>query len=144
MLFLKAQTFLVGKGKHTKTWRLTCFYQFKLMNILFGVLRKNYSLLPVSFGVFCSSAKQNYGLESNYVLHVVREKILNSLNALEDKAYSGDIILQSAKKPLSLSAVARGPKLRLLWAAFQQVEEEAGIVFIFFNIVICIYYVILV
>lgn len=67
----------------------------------------------------------------------MRGKILNSLNALEDKAYSGDIILQSAKKPLSLSAVARGPKLRLLWAAFQQVEEEVGIVFIFFNVVIC-------
>jgi len=73
----------------------------------------------------------------------VREKLLNSLNALANKDYSGDIIVQSAKRPLSLSAVARGPKLRLLWAAFQQVEEEAGVLFIFFNIVICIYYFIL-
>ncbi|XP_052729168.1 uncharacterized protein LOC108329603 isoform X3 [Vigna angularis] len=84
------------------------------------------NVFPQSSDISGSSAKQNYGLESKYVLHVVREKILNSLNALEDKAYSGDIILQSAKKPLSLSAVARGPKLRLLWAAFQQVEEEVN------------------
>lgn len=73
-----------------------------------------------------SSVKQNYGFESKYVLNVVRGKLLNSLNSLEQKAYSGDIILQSAKRPLSLSAVARGPKLRLIWAAFQQVEEEVN------------------
>lgn len=84
------------------------------------------NVFPESSDISGSSAKQNYGLESKYVLNVVRGKILNSLNALEDKAYSGDIILQSAKKPLSLSAVARGPKLRLLWAAFQQVEEEVN------------------
>ncbi|XP_027926364.1 uncharacterized protein LOC114183520 [Vigna unguiculata] len=84
------------------------------------------NVFPQSSDISGSSAKQNYGLESKYILNVVREKILNSLNALEDKAYSGDIILQSAKKPLSLSAVARGPKLRLLWAAFQQVEEEVN------------------
>ncbi|KAL2336717.1 hypothetical protein Fmac_011163 [Flemingia macrophylla] len=73
-----------------------------------------------------SSVKQNYGVESKYILDVVRGKLLNSLNALEQKAYSGDIIRQSAKRPMSLSAVARGPKLRLIWAAFQQVEEEVN------------------
>lgn len=62
---------------------------------------------------------------------MVREKLLNSLNALEKEAYEGDIILQYAKRPLSLNAVAEGPKLRLLWASFQQVEKEVGIVFIF-------------
>lgn len=62
---------------------------------------------------------------------MVREKLLNSLNALEKEAYAGEIILQSTKRPSSLKAVAEGPKLRLLWAAFQQVEEEVGIVFNF-------------
>lgn len=75
--------------------------------------------------------KKNCQVESKYALDAVRGKLLNSLNALEHEAYSGDIILQSASRPLSLNAVAEGPKLRLLWAAFQQVEEEAGIVFIF-------------
>ncbi|RDX98749.1 hypothetical protein CR513_18286, partial [Mucuna pruriens] len=85
------------------------------------------NVFPESSDISGSSAKRNNGVESKYVLDVVRGKLLNSLNALEHKAYSGDIILQSAKRPLSLSAVARGPKLRLLWATFQQVEEEAGI-----------------
>lgn len=76
--------------------------------------------------------QQKDQVESNYVLDVVREKLLNSLNALEKEAYAGDIILQSAKRPLSLKAVAEGPKLRLLWAAFLQVEEEVGIVICFF------------
>lgn len=62
---------------------------------------------------------------------MVREKILNALKALENEAYAGDTVLQYAKRPLSLNAVAEGPKLRLLWAAFLQVEEEAGVVFIF-------------
>ncbi|KAH1239911.1 hypothetical protein GmHk_08G024238 [Glycine max] len=93
------------------------------------------NVFPESSDISGSSAKQNSGFESKYVLNVVREKLLNSLNALANKDYSGDIIVQSAKRPLSLSAVARGPKLRLLWAAFQQVEEEAGVLFIFFNIV---------
>ncbi|AES79173.2 uncharacterized protein [Medicago truncatula] len=72
------------------------------------------------------SVQQKDQVESNYVLDVVREKLLNSLNALEKEAYAGDIILQSAKRPLSLKAVAEGPKLRLLWAAFLQVEEEVN------------------
>jgi len=87
--------------------------------------------------------QQKDQVESNYVLDVVREKLLNSLNALEKEAYEGDIILQSAKRPLSLKAVAEGPKLRLLWAAFLQVEEEVGTVIIFSLFVICTCYVIL-
>ncbi|CAI8612383.1 unnamed protein product [Vicia faba] len=73
-----------------------------------------------------SAMKQNDLVESNYVLDVVREKLLNSLKALENEAYAGDTILQYAKKPLSLNAVAEGPKLRLLWAAFLQIEEEVN------------------
>ncbi|CAJ1796996.1 unnamed protein product [Sphenostylis stenocarpa] len=84
------------------------------------------NVFPESPDISGSSANQNYGVESKYVLNVVRGKIWSSLNALDDEAYSGDIILQSAKKPLSLSAVARGPKLRLLWTAFHQVEKEVN------------------
>jgi hypothetical protein len=37
-----------------------------------------------------------------------------------------------AKQPLSLNAVAEGPRLHLLWASFRQVEEEAGTVSVVF------------
>ncbi|CAL0304516.1 unnamed protein product [Lupinus luteus] len=83
------------------------------------------SVFPESSDV-SGSTKKSYQAESKYALDVVRGKLLNSLNALENEAYSGDIILQSAKQPLSLTAVAEGPKLRLLWAAFQQIEEEVN------------------
>ncbi|KAE9592090.1 hypothetical protein Lalb_Chr19g0125561 [Lupinus albus] len=83
------------------------------------------SVFPESSEV-SGSTKKSYQAESKHALDVVRGKILNSLNALEHEAYSGDIILQSAKQPLSLTAVAEGPKLRLLWAAFRQVEGEVN------------------
>ncbi|XP_019461739.1 PREDICTED: uncharacterized protein LOC109360954 [Lupinus angustifolius] len=83
------------------------------------------SVFPESSDV-SGSSKKSYQAESKYALDMVRGKLLNSLNALEHEAYSRDIILQSAKQPLSLTAVAEGPKLRLLWAAFQQVEEEVN------------------
>ncbi|XP_054783731.1 uncharacterized protein LOC129290775 isoform X2 [Prosopis cineraria] len=73
-----------------------------------------------------SAVKNNYQLNSNYVLNVVREKLLNALNTLEYKVYSGDCTTQCVKRPLSLNAVAEGPKLRLLWAAFEQIEEEVN------------------
>ncbi|XP_057437032.1 uncharacterized protein LOC130729332 [Lotus japonicus] len=84
------------------------------------------NVFPESSDNSGSSDKQNYNFESKYVLDGVRGKLLNSLNALEHEAYSGDIILKSGKRPLSLNAVAEGPKLRLLWTAFQQVEEEVN------------------
>ncbi|XP_073222147.1 uncharacterized protein [Cicer arietinum] len=84
------------------------------------------NVLRESSDISGSAVKQNDQVESKYVLDVVREKLLNSLNALEKEDYAGDIILQSAKRPLSLNAVAEGPKLRLLWTSFQQVEEEVN------------------
>ncbi|RYR39883.1 hypothetical protein Ahy_A09g045522 isoform D [Arachis hypogaea] len=71
-----------------------------------------------------SVVKENYKLESKYTFNAVRGKLLNSLNALEQKTYSGDIILHSTKQSLSLKAISGAPKLRLLWGAFQKVEEE--------------------
>ncbi|XP_061367174.1 uncharacterized protein LOC133310288 [Gastrolobium bilobum] len=89
-------------------------------------INSNKNVFPERSDISGSSEKQNYRVESKYVLSVVRGKLLNSLNALEHEAYSGDIILQSAKRPLSLNAVGEGPKLRLLWAAFQHVEQEVN------------------
>ncbi|CAL5192025.1 unnamed protein product [Lathyrus oleraceus] len=84
------------------------------------------NVLRESSDISGSAMKQNDQVESKYVLDVVREKLLNSLKALENEAYAGDTTLQYAKRPLSLNAVAAGPKLRLLWAAFLQIEEEVN------------------
>ncbi|KAH7576333.1 hypothetical protein JRO89_XS01G0037900 [Xanthoceras sorbifolium] len=69
------------------------------------------------------------------VWEVVKEKLLDSLNTIEHGSDSGNRILDfernQAKHPLSLYAVSEGPKLRLLWASFQQLEKEAGTVYIF-------------
>lgn len=80
--------------------------------------------------------KDNGQVDSKYALDVVKGKLLDSLSALEHSHYVGESSLDfkknNAKRPLSVNAVAEGPRLRLLWASFQQIEEEAGTVYIFF------------
>ncbi|KAK7360673.1 hypothetical protein VNO77_02682 [Canavalia gladiata] len=71
-----------------------------------------------------SSLSRHVDHRVEVVINVARGKLLNSLNALRRKAYSGDIILQTAKGPLSLSAVAKGPKLRLLGLLFRKLRKR--------------------
>lgn len=58
-----------------------------------------------------------------------------SLHAIEHNINLGNRLLeideQRAKQPLSLYAISEGPKLRLLWASFKQLEDEAGTVTMF-------------
>lgn len=66
-----------------------------------------------------------------YAWDVVKGKLLDSLNAIEHIGSLGNGVVESdqrAKWPLSLHAIADGPRLRLLWASFQQLEKEAGTV----------------
>ncbi|XP_059432345.1 uncharacterized protein LOC132165700 isoform X2 [Corylus avellana] len=78
----------------------------------------------------CSAMKNDDQVESKYALDVVKRKLLDSVNALEHGRKLGTRILEFeehyAKKPLSLNAVAEGPRLHLLWASFRQVEEEVS------------------
>ncbi|KAM7263648.1 hypothetical protein ACFE04_001331 [Oxalis oulophora] len=59
---------------------------------------------------------------------IVRGKLLECLDAIELESNLGNKVLEleqkQTKRPLSLYAVAEGPKLRLLWASFQQLEKE--------------------
>lgn len=67
---------------------------------------------------------------------VVKGKLLDSLNAIEHIGSLENGVVESeqrAKRPLSLHAIADGPRLRLLWASFQQLEKEAGSVISFFS-----------
>lgn len=66
-----------------------------------------------------------------YAWDVVKGKLLDSLNAIEQIDSLGNGIVESkqhAKRPLCLHAIADGPRLRLLWASLQQLEKEAGTV----------------
>lgn len=67
--------------------------------------------------------------EPKYALDVVKEKLLDSLDAFERGANLVNRILEynerRSKRPLHLSALAEGPRLRLLWAVLQKIEEEA-------------------
>ncbi|KAJ9176561.1 hypothetical protein P3X46_011863 [Hevea brasiliensis] len=80
------------------------------------------------------SAKKNENhVNVKYAWDAVKTKLLDSLHAIEHKSNLGNIILeidqQSAKQPLSLYAVSEGPKLRLLWASFKQLQDEVNTVF---------------
>lgn len=65
-----------------------------------------------------------------YVWTVVKGKLLDSLEVIENGTDSGNRFLKSqssqARRPLSLYAVSEGPMMRLLWASFQQLEKEVG------------------
>lgn len=97
-----------------------------------------YSFFLFTGDLFCFSAvKDNDTVDSKYALDVVKGKLLGSLNALENGHNLGYNSLgfeeHHAKQPLSVNAVAEGPRLRLLWASFQQIEEEVGTVTYFFS-----------
>uniref|UniRef100_A0A7N2LLL1 Uncharacterized protein n=1 Tax=Quercus lobata TaxID=97700 RepID=A0A7N2LLL1_QUELO len=85
-----------------------------------------------------SAMKNDDQLDSKYALNVVKGKLLDSLKALEHCQNLEERVHEfeehRAKGPLSLNAVPEGPRLHLLWASFQQVEEEAGTVSIVTNI----------
>lgn len=88
-------------------------------------------LLEVSL-TNCSAKMNEDQASSKYALEVVKGKLLNSLDAFERGANLGINILEHGerhmKRTLNLSALADGPRMRLLWASFQHLEEEARIV----------------
>lgn len=83
----------------------------------------------------CSAMKNDEQVDLKYAWDVVKGKLMDALNAIEQGGDVGNRVIEfeqnRAKRPLSLYAVAEGPRLRLLWASLQQLEEEAGTVSIF-------------
>ncbi|XVE72783.1 hypothetical protein DITRI_Ditri11bG0066300 [Diplodiscus trichospermus] len=62
-----------------------------------------------------------------HVWDVVRGKLLDSLDAIDHGSEFRNEVFdeqQRAKRPLSLYAVSEGPKIRLLWASLQYLEQE--------------------
>lgn len=81
----------------------------------------------------CSGVKSGDQINSKNVWNVVSEKLLDSLNATAHGGSLGDRGLATEqyrlKQPLSLDALADGPRFRLFWACFQRLLNEAGTVF---------------
>ncbi|XP_057965887.1 uncharacterized protein LOC131156315 [Malania oleifera] len=77
-----------------------------------------------------SAMKNGEQVKMKYAWDVVKGKLMDSLNAIEFEANLGNKVNEldqhEAKQPLSLQAVAKGPRLRLLWASFQQLEKEVN------------------
>ena len=75
-----------------------------------------------------SLARNDEHAHPEYAFDVVKTKLLDSLDAFECGTNVGNKILgyneSGPKRPLHLSALADGPRLRLLWATFQKIEEE--------------------
>ncbi|XP_077227179.1 phosphoglycolate phosphatase isoform X2 [Tasmannia lanceolata] len=66
----------------------------------------------------------------DYAWNEVREKLADALDAIEHDGNLDNRIVESenytAKRPLSLYAIAEGPRLRLLWATLQRLHKEVS------------------
>ncbi|KAL9397699.1 hypothetical protein Peur_011952 [Populus x canadensis] len=80
-----------------------------------------------------SYRKKDDHVNLKHAWDAVKEKLLDSLDAIERRSNLGNKFLQfeqqHAKRPLSLFAISDSPKLRLLWTSFQWLEEEVKNVF---------------
>ncbi|KAJ4842308.1 hypothetical protein Tsubulata_026582 [Turnera subulata] len=76
-----------------------------------------------------SGRKKDDQHNSKHAWDSVKHKLLDSLDALEQgndvENRIRQVEQQRVSRPLSLYAVSEGPKLRLLWASLQCLEEEA-------------------
>ncbi|KAJ4728506.1 Phosphoglycolate phosphatase [Melia azedarach] len=92
------------------------------------ILDKN--VLPNSSTSPGSARKNDENGNLKCTWQAVREKLLDSLDAIERGSNSGNRVFefeqQQAAHPLSLYAVSEGPKLGLLWASFNQLEKEVN------------------
>ncbi|KAK9282565.1 hypothetical protein L1049_005486 [Liquidambar formosana] len=88
------------------------------------------NVVPGSSTVSGSAMKNDEQVDLKYAWDVVKGKLMDALNAIEQGGDVGNRVIEfeqnRAKRPLSLYAVAEGPRLRLLWASLQQLEEEVN------------------
>lgn len=85
------------------------------------------------FSCECSAGHDDDKANLKHPWQAVQEKLLDSLDAIEQSSNLGNGVefeQKQAARPLSLFAISEGPKLRLLWASFHQLEKEAGTVYI--------------
>lgn len=86
------------------------------------------------FPCTCSAVGNDCKVDLKYAWDAVKRKLLDSLDAIEHRTNLGSGIVKCEEHPakplLNLYAISEGPKLKLLWASFHHLEEEAGTVFV--------------
>lgn len=91
----------------------------------------------IIFLSICSAVNDDE-VNLTFAWEIVRKKLLDSLNIIENKGNLGSGVTESGQqRPASLFAIAEAPRFRLLLASFHRLKKEAGIVFIMF--LLCIY-----
>lgn len=76
-----------------------------------------------------SAVKDDHKANLKHPWQAVQEKLFDSLDAIEHGSNLGNGVEFEQKQaacPLSLFAISEGPKLRLLWASFHQLEKEVN------------------
>lgn len=94
----------------------------------------------------CSATANDKEVYLEFAWDIVKGKIMDSLCFIQNEVNVGDRVAEleegHMKKPSSLHAVTEGPRMRLLWASFQWLKDEAGTVFLvslkFMFITLCI------
>lgn len=90
----------------------------------------SYGTAPEKSTISGSGVKFGDQINSKNVWNVVSEKLMDALNAIAHGGSLGDRGLATdqyrLKQPLSLDALADGPRFRLFWACFQQLLNEVN------------------
>lgn len=137
--FLKIPSFLVGKLTLLKVW-YTFSYSLIVCHLMYYWTLQCVYLwqIPVYSSscanslpfVLCSISEKEDQVGCQCTWDVVKGKIAKSLLAIENGVIVEENFVESesdrAKRPLSLYAVANGPRFRLLMSSIEQLEKEVG------------------
>ncbi|KAF8388389.1 hypothetical protein HHK36_027056 [Tetracentron sinense] len=93
----------------------------------------DHGAVPTNTSPSGSAMKSDHQANSNRAWDEVKGKLIGALDAIEyDNNLENKVVERekfSVKRPLSLCAIAEGPRLRLLWATLQRLEKEARTLF---------------
>ncbi|KAK1360728.1 hypothetical protein POM88_045202 [Heracleum sosnowskyi] len=101
-----------------------------IMSMRFAVYLMSKDTETVMLFSICSAVNDDDDeVNLTFAWEIVRKKLLDSLNIIENKGNVGNGVTESGQqRPASLFAIAEDPRFRLLLASFHRLKKEAGIV----------------
>lgn len=92
----------------------------------------------------CSAVDNDDEVNLKFAWDIVRNKLMDSLNAIENIGNLGNGVNENRQqRPSSLFAIAEAPRFRLLLASFHWLKKEAGTVFVISLLCITLYILII-
>lgn len=132
--FLKVPSYLVGKLIVPKVMislahiLISCLIMYSCTYLILWLILLY--LCSFLLFIFCSTTDKEDQVNCQCTWDVVKGKITKSLLAIKNGVVVQENIveleLDRAKRPLSLYAVANGPRFRLLLSSIEQLENEVG------------------